>query len=92
MTMWLSGKIINPGETMISHIQRGLPTKEVNLKMKDKANFLRKLLSKKVISPKVKNIYSEIFIKSINSFAFNLVALKTGYNIYKLVGLKKLKS
>ena len=44
--------------------------------MKNKAYVLRKLLSKKVISPKVENIYSEIFIKSINSFAFNLVALK----------------
>ena len=89
MTMWLSGKIINPGETMISHIQRGYPLKEVNLKMKKKTNFLRKLLSKKVISPKVKNIYSEIFIKSINSFAFNLVALKTGYNNLQISRSKK---
>lgn len=89
MTMWLSGKIINPGETIISHIQRGYPLKEVNIKMKNKANILRKLLSKKVISPKVKNIYSEIFIKSINSFAFNLVALKTGYNNQQISRSKK---
>ena len=89
MTMWLSGKIINPGETIISHIQRGYPLKEVNIKMKNKAYVLRKLLSKKVISPKVENIYSEIFIKSINSFAFNLVALKTGYNNLQISRSKK---
>ena len=89
MTMWLSGKIVNPGETIISHIQRGYPLKEVNIKMKNKAYVLRKLLSKKVISPKVENIYSEIFIKSINSFAFNLVALKTGYNNQQISRSKK---
>lgn len=89
MTMWLSGKIVKPGETLISHVQRGYPLKEVNNKMKKKANFLRKLLSKKIISPNVKNIYSEIYIKSINSFAFNLVALKTEFTNLKISRSKK---
>ncbi len=89
MTMWLSGKIIKPGETVISHVQRGYPLKEIDLKMKKKAVFLRKLISKKIISPKVKNIYSEIYIKSINSFAFNLVALKTGFNNFQISRSKK---
>ena len=57
--------------------------------MKKKANFLRKLLSKKIISPNVKNIYSEIYIKSINSFAFNLVALKTEFTNLKISRSKK---
>jgi len=89
MTMWLSGKIIKPGETVISHVQRGYPLKEIDNKMKDKTIFLRKLISKKVISPKVKNIHSEIYIKSINSFAFNLVALKTGFNNLQISRSKK---
>ena len=57
--------------------------------MKNKA-YVRKLLQK-VISPKVENIYSEIFIKSINSFAFNLVALKLDIIINKLVDQKAMK-
>ena len=32
------------------------------------------------MSPSVKNILSELYIKAINSFAFNLLALKTEYN------------
>ena len=83
------GQIVKPGETLISHVQRGYPLKEVNNKMKKKANFLRKLLSKKIISPNVKNIYSEIYIKSINSFAFNLVALKTEFTNLKISRSKK---
>ena len=87
--MWLSGKINKPGETIISHVQRGYPLKEVSRKMRIKALFLRKIISRKVISPKVKNIYSEIYIKSINSFAFNLVALKTELNNNQISRSKK---
>lgn len=89
MTMWLSGKIVKPGETIISHVQRGYPLKEINENMKKKANLLRKIISRKVISPKVKNIYSEIYIKSINSFAFNLIALKTKLTNYQISKSKK---
>ena len=89
MTMWLSGKIVKPGETVISHVQRGYPLKEVNNKMKKKAFLLRKLISKKTMSPIVKNIYSEIYIKSINSFAFNLIALKTEFNNFQISKSKK---
>ena len=89
MTMWLSGRIIKPGETVISHVQRGYPLKEIDNKMKKKTIFLRKLISKKVISPNIKNIYSEIYIKSINSFAFNLIALKTGFNNFQISKSKK---
>jgi ketopantoate reductase len=87
--MWLSGRIIKPGETVISHVQRGYPLKEIDNKMKKKTIFLRKLISKKVISPNIKNIYSEIYIKSINSFAFNLIALKTGFNNFQIGKSKK---
>ena len=89
MTMWLSGKIIKPGETVISHVQRGYPLKEIDNKMKKKAFLLRKLISKKTMSPIVKNIYSEIYIKSINSFAFNLIALKTEFNNFQISKSKK---
>ena len=89
MTMWLSGKIVKPGETVISHVQRGYPLKEVNNKMKKKAFLLRKLISKKTMSPIVKNIYSETYIKSINSFAFNLIALKTEFNNFQISKSKK---
>ena len=45
MTMWLSGKIVKPGETVISHVQRGYPLKEVNNKMKKKAFLLLPMYS-----------------------------------------------
>jgi len=80
MTMWLSGKLEEPGVVKISHIQRGLPIKEVfPVKIKI-VNELRKDILKNCISPKVPNIFSEIFIKSLNSLAFNLIALKYKQN------------
>ena len=42
------------------------------------------MIKRKCKSPHVKNIYSEIYIKSINSFAFNLIALDTEQNNYNL--------
>ena len=84
MTMWLSGKIEKPGTVRISHIQRGFPLKEVFSKFKLKADLLRKDIKKKCKSPYVKNIFSEIFIKSINSLAFNLIALDTKKNNLEL--------
>jgi 2-dehydropantoate 2-reductase len=80
MTMWLSGKIEKPGKIRISHIQRGFPIKEVFNEKKQQVNQLRKDLKKTTRSPLVKNIFSEIFIKALNSLAFNMVALKYGQN------------
>ena len=80
MTLWLSSVIKKPGHVVIKHVQRGYPLKEINKKMKIKAQYLRDVLGKKCKSPKPKNIFSEIYTKAINSFVFNLVALKTEKN------------
>lgn len=80
MTMWLSGKIEKPGFVKIAHIQRGFPIKEVFPEKKKQVNELRKDLKKNTKSPLVKNIFSEVFIKSINSLAFNMIALKYEQN------------
>ena len=79
MTMWLSGKIEKPGFVKIAHIQRGF-IKEVFPERKRQVNQLRKDLKKSTKSPLVKNIFSEVFIKSINSLAFNMIALKYKQN------------
>lgn len=91
MTMWLSGKIEKPGIVQINHIQRGFPLKEIFPEFRNKADLLRRAIKKKCISPNVKNIYSEIFSKSINSLAFNLVALETRKSNYELSQDKKAK-
>ena len=84
MTMWLSGKIEKPGHVRISHIQRGFPIKEAFVERKKQVNQLRKDLRKTTKSPVVRNIFSEIFIKSINSLAFNMIALKYEQSNYEL--------
>ena len=76
MTMWLSGKIESPGNVIISHVQRGFPIKELFFEKKQDVDALRKDLKKTTLSPKIKNIFFEIFMKSINSLAFNAIALK----------------
>ncbi len=91
MTMWLSGKLKKPGNTDIKHIQRGFPIKEVFHEKKKMVNELRKDISKTCVSPIPKNIFSEIFVKSINSLAFNLIALKYNQNNLKLSKNKKAK-
>ena len=91
MTMWLSGKIEKPGIVKINHIQRGFPMKEVFSDKKNEVDQLRKDILKTCISPKVQNIYSEIFIKSINSLAFNLIALKYQQNNFELNNNSKAK-
>ena len=48
MTMWLSGVIDTPGIVSIKHVQRGYPLKEIDIKMKNKADYLRKLIKKNV--------------------------------------------
>lgn len=89
MTMWLSSVIDKPGHINVKHIQRGYPLKEISSKMKSQADKLRNTINKKCISPNVNNIYSEIYGKAINSFAFNLVALDTEMNNYELKNSKK---
>lgn len=84
MTMWLSSVIDSPGVVSVKHVQRGYPLKEIDIKMKNKADYLRKLIKKKCKSPFVKNIYSEIYLKSVNSLAFNIIALKTKKNNFQL--------
>ncbi len=80
MTMWLSGKIVKPGFVKISHIQRGFPIKEVYSAKKKQVDKLRKDIRNNCRSPFVRNIFSEIFMKSLNSLAFNLIALKFNQN------------
>lgn len=89
MTMWLSGKILAPGYAEIKHVQRGYPIKEVHHSKKKKTTELRNIIKKRCLSPLVKNIYSETYIKSINSFAFNLIALDTEENNLQLRKNKK---
>ncbi|MEW6008463.1 MAG: 2-dehydropantoate 2-reductase N-terminal domain-containing protein [Candidatus Omnitrophota bacterium] len=75
MTMWLSSVIESPGHVCVKHVQRGYPLKELYPNMKERAEKLRSIFQITCMSPVVDNIRSEIFIKSINAFAFNLVAL-----------------
>ena len=54
--------------------------KEVFADRKEQVDLLRKDLRKTTKSPLVKNIFSEIFIKSLNSLVFNMAALKYKQN------------
>ena len=90
MTMWVSAKVVEPGIIEVRHIQRGYPIMEFDINQKKNVNKLRKQIRKNCISPHVKNIFSELYIKSINSFAFNLLALKTEYNNRMLKRIKNL--
>ena len=84
MTMWLSSVIESPGNVCVKHIQRGYPLKEVYPKMKESADKLRDIFKLTCKSPEVNDIRSEIYIKSINSFAFNTVALDRKFNNLQL--------
>jgi 2-dehydropantoate 2-reductase len=80
MTMWLSAVVEGPGEVTLRHTQRGYPLKEIHPKMKDRADKLREIFELTCMSPVTEDIRSEMFIKSINAFAFNMVALDTGFS------------
>ena len=80
MTMWLSAVIKKPGDVLVRHIQRGYPLKEINNKMIKKAHILRKAFRQTSKSPKVNDIYSELYTKSLNALAFNLVAIYYNQN------------
>ena len=80
MTMWLSSVKINSNSIIVRHIQRGYPLKALNEKMKKKEKILRHAFQYTSKSPVVRNIYSEIFVKSLNALAFNMVALYFNQN------------
>lgn len=84
MSAWVSAKIEKPGVIKVKHIQRGYPLKEISPYSKKSCDFLRKKIKKFCISPKIKNISSELYIKSLNALAFNLIALNTLQNNKKL--------
>ncbi|MBT89829.1 MAG: hypothetical protein CMN79_04995 [Spirochaetales bacterium] len=84
MTMWVSAVLEKPGFVKVRHIQRGYPLKAIHSKMNYKAKILRKSFNKYSKSPIIKNVYSEIFMKSLNALAFNLVALHFEFNNKKL--------
>lgn len=88
MTMWLSAKDVRPGFIEVKHIQRGYPIKQFTKNQSKNTSSLRKAIRRKCMSPITSNIFSELYIKSINSFAFNLIALKTEFNNRELLNDK----
>jgi len=84
MTMWVSAVLQRPGHIVVKHVQRGYPLGAVFEKMDPHAAKLRDDLNSTCLSPEVEDIRSEIFIKSINSFAFNMIAIDTGFNNLQL--------
>ena len=84
MTMWVSAVLDKPGHVIVKHIQRGYPLKSLHRSMDKKANDLRKDLNMTCKSPEVKSIQSELYIKSINSFAFNSIVILTEYTNFEL--------
>ena len=89
MTMWVSSVKKTPNQIIVNHIQRGYPLKPLNKKMSEKANKLRNAFKVSCKSPKINNIYSEIFIKSLNALAFNMTALYYQQNNKSLKNNKK---
>ena len=59
------------------------------IKNEQKANKLRSAFKVSCKSPKINNIYSEIFIKSLNALAFNMIALYFRQNNKSLKKNKK---
>ena len=80
MSAWVSAIIEKPGHVKVRHIQRGYPMKEIQKFSKKNCDLLRKKIKKYCLSPKINEINSELYIKSLNALAFNLVALKTSQN------------
>ena len=75
MTMWLSSEKKGDNKIYVKHVQRGYPLKALNKKMDLMAKKLRSIFNSQCKSPPVKNIYSEVFIKSLNALTFNIAAL-----------------
>ncbi len=79
MTMWISGQM-KKNLITIKHTQRGYPIGEIYKKNKIGCSQLRKIFQKKTKSPYIKDVYGELYLKVINSFAFNLVAIHYDMN------------
>jgi len=84
MTMWVSAVLECPGHIVVKHIQRGYPLGAIHPEMEGHATRLRDFFNETCLSPVVANFRSEIFLKSINSFAFNMIALNTEFNNFQL--------
>lgn len=84
MTMWVSAVLQQPGHIVVKHVQRGYPLGAVYPRMDEHASKLREIINQSCLSPEVEDIRSEIFIKSINSFSFNMVAIDTEFNNLQL--------
>ena len=79
LTYWLSAVQEAPGVVNVKHIQRGYPVGELDGKPSARALWLAEALKNGgAPSACVDNIRSEIFIKAVNSMAFNAVAVLTG--------------
>ena len=88
MTMWISG-YRDGNNFVIRHTQRGYPLKPINKKMNYKAKKLREVFRSSCKSPEIRDIYAEVFIKSLNALAFNMVALYFHQNNKSLKNNKK---
>ena len=84
MTMWLSAVIESPGHACVRHVQRGYPLKEVYPKMEECAGQLRSAFEISCLSPLIDDVRSEVFIKSLNAFAFNTVAIDREFDNFQL--------
>ena len=89
LTMWISSEKKSLNKILVRHVQRGYPLKEINKKMQYKAKKLREVFKSTCKSPKISNIYAEVFIKSLNALAFNMVALYFNQNNRSLKKNKK---
>jgi len=75
-TMWLSAVRTGPGEVVVRHIQRGYPVGELDGSSSPRVQTLAAALERGgIAAPVTTDIRSEIFIKAVNSLAFNLVAV-----------------
>ena len=89
LTMWVSSEKKSSNKILVKHIQRGYPLKPINKKMNYKAKKLREVFRSSCKSPEIRDIYAEVFIKSLNALAFNMVALYFHQNNKSLKNNKK---
>lgn len=75
-TMWLSAVQEAPGKVALRHVQRGYPMGEIDGSRSERLEKLAAAFERGgVPAPRAACIRSEIFGKSLNSLAFNVVAL-----------------
>lgn len=75
-TMWLSAVQEAPGKVVLRHVQRGYPLGEIDGSHSVRLERLAMAFERGgVPAPRAACIRSEIFVKSLNSLAFNVVAL-----------------